>query len=125
MVDKKKQNREQGDAIDIKAYKDVGLIPAKFYNKKTGKYMDIKTFNTAMLSRDSEWDSKRSAATRKMIIDLYKKAGIDVEEEKYLDRVEAFVDKTKMEKVNRPEKKAKGGYVKKYAYGGGVRKVRR
>jgi|TARA_Y100000310_G_scaffold208126_1_gene208662 hypothetical protein len=129
MVDKKKQNREEEDDIDIKAYKDVGLIPAKFYNKKTGKYMDLETFFASLLSRSSKRDSKKTQKTRDLLIDLYGKVGINSSEKRYLDRIAKAEKKAAMKKVTGPElttpqKKAKGGYVKKYARGGGVRKVR-
>ena len=113
MAEKKKQNREEGDAIDIKAYKDVGLIPAKFYNKKTGKYMDLKTFYASQLSRSSEWNSKETQKTRDLLIDLYKEAGINPSGKRYLDRVAKAETKAKMKKATGPEvttppKKRKG-----------------
>ena len=130
MVDKKKQNREQGDAIDIKAYKDVGLIPAKFYNKKTGKYMDLETFLTSQRSRQYGADQKLGPEFTKWYnAKMRKKHGLDMSEAEYLARVAKAEKKIRMEKATGPElttpqKKAKGGYVKKYAKGGGVRKVR-
>ena len=107
MADDKKTSRTKPkDPIDTKAYKDVGLIPAEFYNKKTGKYMDMKTFFTANRSKVFEGDRKKTEKFRNYLINLYKKEstnGIDTSDEEYLDRVIKAEKKARMKKVTGPE----------------------
>ena len=105
--------------LSAKAYKDVDLIPANFYNAKTGKFMNNKTFNTAMLSRNSAWNSKRSPALRQYLINMYKEPpALDTSKREYLDRIEKKVKKIKDEQNKKKntenkkvQQKAKGGMI--------------
>jgi hypothetical protein len=114
MVDKKKQNREEGDAIDIKPYIDAGLIPAKFYDKKTGKYKDMETFLTSLRSRKYGAEQKLGPKFTKWYnATMKKKHGLDMSEEEYLARIAKAEKKIRMKKVTGPElttprKKRKG-----------------
>jgi len=104
MADKKKTSRTKPkDRIDTEAYRDVGLIPAEFYNKKTGKYMDMKTFYTSHRSKVFEGDRKKTEKFRNYLINLYKKDGIDTSDEEYLDRIVKAEKKARMKKVTGPE----------------------
>ena len=104
MADDKKTSRTKPkDPIDTEAYRDVGLIPAEFYNKKTGKYMDMKTFFTANRSKVFEGDRKKTEKFRNYLINLYKKGGIDTSDEEYLDRIVKAEKKARMKKVTGPE----------------------
>ena len=114
MADKKKQNKEEGDAIDIKAYEDAGLIPAKFYDKKTGKYKGLKTFFTSQRSRLYGADQKLGPEFTKWYnATMRKKHGLDMSEAEYLARVAKAEKKIRMKKATGPElttppKKRKG-----------------
>jgi|10_taG_2_1085330.scaffolds.fasta_scaffold206287_2 hypothetical protein len=104
MSDKKKTRRvKRKNPIDIKAYKDADLVPAEFYDKKTGEYQDLKTFFASQLSRKSALDSKKTQKSRDRMIKLLKKWGIDTSDEEYVDRVEKAETKAKRKKVTGPE----------------------
>jgi len=104
MADNKKTSRTKPkDPIDTKAYRDVGLIPAEFYNKKTGKYEGLKTFFTSQRSRKSSHDSKKTQKSRDFLIKLYKRLGLDPSEKEYVDRVAKAETKARSKKVTGPE----------------------
>ena len=104
MSDKKKTRKvKRKNPIDIKGYRDVDLVPAEFYDKKTGKYKDMKTFLTSERSKQYTSDRKRTQKSRDYFIKLFKDAGIDTSEEEFIDRVIAAEKKAKRKKVTGPE----------------------
>jgi hypothetical protein len=106
--------RHMEDTIDIKAYKDAGLIPAKFYDKKTGDYMGAKTFYTSRSSKQYGSDQKLGPKFTKWFnTTMKKKYGLDMSEEEYLARVAKAEKQIRMKKATGPElttppKKRKG-----------------
>jgi len=90
--------------------------------------MTAKTFDTAMRSRNSAWNSKRSPALRRELINLYKQSpALDTSEKEYLNRIEEKVKKikNKQNKNKKVQQKAKGGMIIGPAYRHGHKDYRK
>ena len=129
MSDKKKSKKvTSGNKFFDMMLKRRGIKPIIVKNKKTGKIDKHETF---MLNADTlMYDIHTSGfddipLTERVSKSLRKKGHIGAAEIGERDvRVAKEVNKKRMKKVTGPELKNKGGYVKEYARGGGVRKAR-